>query len=133
MIVIGLLLLIIAVAFGTDLVWKNTVHIANPSVFGERLGIHSAASLFVVGAVTGAAVLLGVALLLWGLRRKGTSAFSRRHERVETRHLREEQAKAQPESEHAKSSASQQPRSTLDQNDDPEVQPVSTGSGSSTS
>ena len=131
MIVIGLLLLIIAVAFGIDFVWKNNVHIANPTVFGERLGIHSAASLFVVGAVTGAAVLLAVALLLWGIRRKGASVLSRRHERVETRHLREGQATSRSESEDAHSSENEQPRSKLDQNDDTEVQPVSAPGGSS--
>jgi hypothetical protein len=90
MIIIGLLLLIIAVVFGIDFVWKNNVHIANPTVFGERLGIHSAASLFVVGAITGAAILLGVALLCGGVRRKGAHAMSRRRERTETQHLREE-------------------------------------------
>jgi hypothetical protein len=90
MVVVGLLLLIVAAAFGIDLIWKNDVHITNPTVFGEKLGIHSAASLFVVGAITGAAALLGVALLVWGARRKGATAVSRRHERKETRRLRED-------------------------------------------
>ena len=131
MIVIGLLLLIIAAAFGIDLVWKNSVHIANPTVFGERLGIHSAASLFVVGAVTGAAVIVGVALLLWGLRRKGASALSRRHERVETRHLREDRTKLRSEREDVRSSENEQPGSKLDENDDAKAQPASVPGGSS--
>jgi hypothetical protein len=124
MIVIGLLLLIVAVAFGIDFVWKNNVHIANPTVFGERLGIHSAASLFVVGAVTGAAVLLGVALLLWGVRRKGANALNRRHQRTETRHLREDRDELRSKSEEPHSSEDEQPRSKLDQKDDAEVHPV---------
>ena len=127
MIVIGLLLLIIAAAFGIDLVWKNSFHIPNPTIFGERLGIHSAASLFVLGAVTGAAVLLGVALLLWGLRRKGVNALSRRHERVETRHLREGRTKVQPANTETHSPESEPSRSKIDQNDD-EVHAVSASS-----
>jgi hypothetical protein len=99
MIVIGLLLLVAAVAFGIDLVSKNNVHIANPTVFGERLGVHSAASLFVVGAITGAAVLLGVALLFLGMRRKGARALNRHQERAETRHRREDRTTGRPEDE----------------------------------
>ena len=90
MIIIGLLVLVATMAFGVDLVWKNDVHIANPTVFGEKLGIHSAASLFVVGVITGAALVVGVTVLVWGVRRKGASVVSRRHERQETRRLREE-------------------------------------------
>jgi hypothetical protein len=126
MIVIGLLLLIIAAAFGIDLIWKNDVHITNPTVFGERLGIHSAASLFVIGAITGAAALLGVALLLWGVRRKGAGALSRRHERMETRRLREDRDnKLRSESGQPHSSEGEQPPSKRDQND-AEAAPVVT-------
>lgn len=119
MIVIGLLVLIIAAAFGIDLIWKNDVHIANPTVFGERLGIHSAASLFVIGAITGAAFLLGVALLLWGVRRKGAHALSRHHERTEARGLREDREdKVLPEGnqpEQVPPSERAQPDATRDQ------------------
>ena len=133
MVIIGLLLLIIAVAFGIDLVWKNNAHIANPTVFGEKLGLHSTASLFVVGAITGAAVVLGIALLLWGVRRKGASAVSRRHERAEARRLREDRdkeredrdkepelAKEEPESakEPTHASPGEQPAAQPSQNDD---------------
>jgi hypothetical protein len=90
MIVIGLLLVIIAVVFGIDFVWKNNFHITNPTVFGESLGVHSAASLFVVGAITGAVVLAGIVLLLAGARRKGANAASRRKSRQQARRLRED-------------------------------------------
>lgn len=93
MVVIGLLLLIVAAAFGIDFVWKNDFHITNPTVFGERLGIHSAASLFVVGAITGAVALVGLALLLSGARRKRANAVSRRQTRKEARQLREDRDK----------------------------------------
>jgi steroid 5-alpha reductase family enzyme len=108
MIILGLLLLVIAGAFGIDLIVKNDVHIANPTVFGERLGIHSAASLFVVGAITGAAVLLGVAVLIWGIRRKGVHVVSRRHERAETRRVREERDQLRAQTAPAPTSTSDQ-------------------------
>jgi hypothetical protein len=130
MIVIGLLLLIVAAAFGIDLVWKNSFHIPNPTIFGEKLGIHSAASLFVLGVVTGAAVLLGVALLLWGLQRKGVNALSRRHERVETRHLREGRTKVRPENTETHLPESEPSRSKkTNQNDGTEVHAVSASGG----
>jgi hypothetical protein len=97
MIVIGLLLLVFAAAFGIDLVWKNNFHITNPTVFGQSLGIHSAASLFVTGAITGAAVLVGIALLFAGMRRKGTKAVSGRRARKEALRLREDRDKLRSE------------------------------------
>jgi len=90
MVVIGLLLLVVAVAFSVDLVWKNHLHIGNPTVFGERLGIHSGGSLFVLGAIVGAVALLGLAVLAWGLRRTGARVVGRRHERGELRRLRQD-------------------------------------------
>jgi hypothetical protein len=130
MIILGLLLLVVAGAFGIDLVVKNNVHIANstanPTVFGERLGIHSAASLFVVGAITGAAVLLGVGLLIWGIRRKGVHVVSRRHERAETRQVREERDQLRAQTAPAPSSTSDQAPAPTDHNTDTEAGPATT-------
>jgi hypothetical protein len=123
MIVIALLLIVVAAAFGIDLIWKNNVTITNPTVFGERLGIHSAASLFVVGAITGAAVVLGVALLLWGVRRKGANAVNRHHERRETRRVREDRDRLRSENEQPQASASGQSHAKLDQIDDTAAAP----------
>jgi hypothetical protein len=78
-IIIGLLLVIAAAVFGLDLMWKNTFRIQNPVVFGQSLGIHSAAVFFLVGAITGAVLILGIALVLLGVRRKGRMAV--RHHR----------------------------------------------------
>jgi len=117
MIILGLLLLVIAGAFGIDLILKNDVHIANPTVVGERLGIHSAAALFVVGAITGAAVLLGVAVLIWGIRRKGVHVVSRRHERAETRRVREERDQLRAQTTPAPSSTTDQTPAPTDHND----------------
>ena len=81
MIIIGLLVLIAATVFGLDLIWKNDVTITDPVVFGQTLGIHSAAVLFLVGVITGAAVIVGIALLMAGLRRKGFKAMKHRQQR----------------------------------------------------
>jgi hypothetical protein len=90
MIIIGLLLLIAAAAFGIDFVWKNDFRVADPTVFGQHLGIHDATALFVVGAITGAAALLGIALLVAGLRRKGSKATTRHQQGKNERRTRDE-------------------------------------------
>ena len=81
MIIIGLVLLIVAAVFGLDLMWKNTFDIQNPVVFGQTLGIHSASVFFLVGAITGAVVIVGIVLVLLGLRRKGRLAVRHHRER----------------------------------------------------
>lgn len=79
MIVIGLLLLIAALVFGVELIFANhSVHIASPDIFGQSLGIHSAAAVFTAGAMTGAAVLLGLMLVASGIRRQGAKAVKHR-------------------------------------------------------
>jgi hypothetical protein len=126
MIILGLLLLVIAIGFGVDFVWKNDVHIANPTVFGERLGIHSAASLFVVGAITGAVILLGVALLVWGVRRKGVHAVGRRHDRAETRRVREERDRLREQAAPASPSTDDQTPPLTDERDTTAAGPART-------
>jgi hypothetical protein len=90
MIILGLLLLIAAVAFGIDVAWKNDFRIADPVAFGQHLGVHNAATLFVVGAITGALALLGISLLVAGMRHKRTKAVSRRRTRHEERGIHKE-------------------------------------------
>jgi hypothetical protein len=99
MIIIGLVLLIAAAGFGLDLVWKNQYSVRSPELFGQTLGIHNAAVFFVIGAITGAALLLGFALLLAGLRRKGSKARQRRQDRREARNASLERDRAQEENE----------------------------------
>ena len=77
MIIIGLVLLIVAAVFGLDLIWKNHYTVRSPALFGQTLGIHNAAEFFIIGAIAGAILLLGIAMMLAGLRRKGAKA--RRH------------------------------------------------------
>lgn len=59
MIILGLLLLVVAVIFGLDLIWKNHFTIRSPALFGQTLGIHNAAEFFILGAITGASCSWG--------------------------------------------------------------------------
>jgi ABC-type nickel/cobalt efflux system permease component RcnA len=99
MIIIGLVLLIAAAVFGLDLIWKNQYAMRSPALFGQTLGIHNAAVYFVVGAITGAVLLLGIALMVAGLRRKGTKARQHRAVRKEAQSAGRERDKAQEENE----------------------------------
>jgi hypothetical protein len=99
MIIIGLVLLIAAAGFGLDLVWKNQYSVRSPELFGQTLGIHNAAVFFVIGAITGAVLLVGLALLMAGLRRKGSKARQRRQDRREARNASLERDRAQEENE----------------------------------
>jgi uncharacterized membrane protein len=98
-IIIGLVLLIVAAVFGLDLIWKNHYPIRIPSLFGQTLGIHNAAELFIIGAISGAVLLLGIAMMLGGLRRKGTKAKQHRAERKEARNAGRDRDKAQEEND----------------------------------
>jgi uncharacterized membrane protein len=99
MIIIGLVLLIAAAVFGLDLIWKNHYAMRSPALFGQTLGIHNAAEFFIIGAITGAVLLLGIALLLTGMRRKGTKARQHRAQRKEARNAARERDQAQAENE----------------------------------
>jgi hypothetical protein len=55
--------------------------------------------LFVAGAVTGAAILLGIALLMAGMRRKGTKAKQHRQDRKEAKNAARERDRAQKEND----------------------------------
>ena len=97
MIITGLVLLVVAVVFGLDLIWKNQYTLRSPALFGQTLGIGNAAEFFIIGAIAGAILLLGIAMMLAGLRRKGTKARQHRAERKEARNAGRDRAKAQEE------------------------------------
>jgi uncharacterized membrane protein len=109
-IIIGLVLLIVAAVFGLDLIWKNQYTIRSPALFGQTLGIHNAAEFFIIGAIAGAILLLGVAMILTGLRRKSTKARQHRAERKEARNAGRDRDKAQEENDKL--------RRRLDEHDD---------------
>jgi Tfp pilus assembly protein PilO len=81
MVIIGLVLFVAAAVFGVDLTVKNRFATRGLHVFGESLGISGSAHIYVLGAITGAALILGLALLLAGLRHKGSRAVERHQER----------------------------------------------------
>ncbi len=81
MIILGLLLLIVAAIVGLDILWKNTFQVPDVVLFGQTLGIHSARVFFLAGIIIGAVLMLGIALILGGIRRKGSKALQRRRER----------------------------------------------------
>jgi uncharacterized membrane protein len=99
MIILGLLLLIAAVVVGLDLIWKNHFTIHSPALFGQTLGIHNIAEFFILGAITGAVLLLGIAMVLAGMRRKGTKARQHRAQRKEARSARRDRDQVQEENE----------------------------------
>ena len=78
MIIAGLLLLAAAAVCGLDLIWKNHYTIRSPALFGQTLGI---------------------ALILAGLRRKGTKARQHHAERKNARNTRRDRDQAQAENE----------------------------------
>ena len=99
MIITGLVLLAVAAVFGLDLIWKNHYTIRSPALFGQTLGIGNAAELFIIGAIAGAILLLGIAMMLAGLRRTGTKARQHRAERNEARNAGRDRDKAQEEND----------------------------------
>jgi hypothetical protein len=98
-IIIGLVLLIVAAVFGLDLIWKNHDTIRSPALSGQTLGIGNAAELFIIGAIAGAILLLGIAMMLAGLRRKGAKARQHRADRKEARNAGRDRDKAQEEND----------------------------------
>ena len=99
MIITGLVLLVVAAVFGLDLIWKNQYTLRSPALFGQTLGIGNAAELFIIGAIAGAILLLGIAMMLAGLRRKGTKAKQHRADRKEARNAGRDRDKAQEEND----------------------------------
>jgi uncharacterized membrane protein len=98
-IIIGLVLLLAAAVFGLDLIWKNHYTMRSPALFGQTLGIHNAAEFFIIGAITGAVLLLGIAMMLAGMRRKGARAKQHRADRKEAKAASRDRDKAQQENE----------------------------------
>jgi flagellar biosynthesis/type III secretory pathway M-ring protein FliF/YscJ len=102
-IIIGLVLLIVAAVFGLDLIWKNHYTVRSPALFGQTLGIHNAAEFFIIGAIAGAILLLGIAMMLAGLRRKAVKARRHRAERKEARNAGRDREQAQEENDELRS------------------------------
>ncbi|WP_037569852.1 hypothetical protein [Phaeacidiphilus oryzae] len=83
MIILGLLLIAAAAVFGIDLLIENSSARISPAptIFGQSLGVTSGWVLFVIGALVGAAILLGLAMLVGSARRKTRRAAEHRRQR----------------------------------------------------
>ncbi len=134
MIIIGLVLLVVAVIFGVDLIFTNSHHIASPAIFGQSLGFTNEATLFVVGVITGAVLLLGIVLLLSGMRHKGAKAIRRHHEDKAAKNTRSERDRLASDNEHLRGELAQQhsnqeaaPTSSGAATDEPADPPSATG------
>jgi hypothetical protein len=91
MIIVGLLLLIAALIFGVELVFGNHhLDAHSPVVFGQSLAVHNEAALFVVGVITGAAILIGLSLIASGFRFRGARAATRYRDNSELVAARDE-------------------------------------------
>jgi hypothetical protein len=86
MIVLGFLLAAAGAVFGLDLLWKNKFRVPDPVVFGQSLGLSSGRWLFVIGVIAGAAITLGVAMVLAGLGRRGAKAVAAHKNKKDQRH-----------------------------------------------
>ena len=86
MLLLGVVLLALAVALATGIVSSNTAPV-DAEAFGTSLSGVSVGELFLIGAATGAAALLGLVLLLGGLAR---SRRRRRDRKQEVRAVRDE-------------------------------------------
>jgi lysylphosphatidylglycerol synthetase-like protein (DUF2156 family) len=104
MIIIGLLVLIAALIFGVDLVFQNhSHHITSPVVFGQSLGVTNRAAVFIIGAITGAAILLALVLMASGIRHRSTKAATHRMERKEAKGTRGQRDKLVSDNERLRS------------------------------
>ena len=124
MIIIGLLLLIVAAIVGLNIVWKNTFQVPDVVLFGQTLGIHSARVFFLAGIIVGAVLMLGIALILGGIRRKGSKALQRRRER------KQDQAAGRERTEAVAAAGQRHPERAEDPRDN--VARTGTGSAGST-
>jgi hypothetical protein len=134
MVIIGILLIAAAGAFGVDLAVKNRFHIGEVEAFGSGLGVHTASQVFIVGAIAGAVLFAGFALLIAGLGRKGVHARSRRRERREAAAVSQQAAELQTENQRLREAqvgpapvappARDDDLTTVHQQSDPEQRPV---------
>lgn len=80
MIIVGLVLIVAGAAFGIDVAMKNRFTVGDVEVFGSTLGIHHAEQIFLLGAITGAVILFGLALLIGGIVRSRTKNVAHRRQ-----------------------------------------------------
>jgi len=133
MVIIGLALFVVAGAFGVDLASNNRFPTRNIHVFGESLGVSGSAHLYVIGAITGAALVVGIGLLLAGLQRKGSKATQhhREHKMIDSHESELERLRAENSDLRRRLDASERPDHDNIDSGATDREPASGGSTSS--
>ena len=112
MVIVGLLLLVVGAVFGIDIAMKNRFSVGDVEAFGSTLGLHHADEIFVLGAVTGAVVLLGLALVIAGAGRSRAKSAARRRQRRAVAETNQRAADLEAENQRLRSSAEPAPTPT---------------------
>ncbi|MDQ6875277.1 MAG: hypothetical protein M3042_09495, partial [Actinomycetota bacterium] len=97
MLILGLLLLVAAGVLTAGMLIDNNKADIRPDIFGYHLPTLTAGELFVVGVATGVVAILGLMLLLSGMRRG-----SRRRRQVRTERRSKQQREAELQEENAR-------------------------------
>lgn len=88
MVVLGLLLIVAAVIFGTDVVLENTQH-SGGTIFNQTIDNLSLGGIFLAGAVTALVLALGLWMMLSGAARKRRKRVERKSTLRETQTQKE--------------------------------------------
>lgn len=133
MIIVGLLLVVVGCVFGIDVAMGNRFSVRDIEAFGSTLGLHHAEQIFLLGAITGAVVLLGFALMVAGLSRSRSRNLAQRRQ---VREIDHRAAELETENQRLRSTA-EEPATTRNNAgelgaSEPQDERVSAGTGGST-
>jgi hypothetical protein len=136
MILIGLILVIAGAAFGIDVAVKNRFSVRDIEAFGSTLGLHHAEQIFILGAITGAVILFGLALMVTGLVRSRSKNVAHRRQRREGAETDRRAADLDAENQRLRGAAEEQQVPDREADEvtagDPRGTRVSTGSNGAT-
>lgn len=104
MIIVGLVLVVAGAAFGIDVAMKNRFSVRDVEAFGSSLGLHHAEQIFILGAITGAVILLGLALMIAGISRNSSRTAAHRRQRRDLGETNQQAADTNAENQRMRSS-----------------------------
>lgn len=110
MIIVGLILVIAGAAFGIDVAVKNRFTVRDVEAFGSTLGLHHAEQIFILGAITGAVVLLGLGLMIAGISRNRSKHVAHRRQRQDVLEKDQRAAELDAENQRLRQAADEHPR-----------------------
>ncbi len=128
MIILGIILIVAAAVFGADMGFANNFTVPDLTIFGQSLGITNGRAFFVIGVIVGAAIMLGISLLLGGMRRKGAKAVSRHKERKAAKHTEDDRESLRSDNESLRQQLDAEHRA--DRQPAQSATPVDSGDGS---